>query len=366
MAEEFTTKNKPLVLAGMSGGVDSSVAAALLKEEGYEVIGIFMKNWSEVVDSKVGCPWVVDQEDARKAAAVIGIPLYTLNFEEEYRAKVVDYFINEYKKGRTPNPDIVCNKEIKFGLFLEKALKLGADFVATGHYARKEKELDESYKLLRGIDPNKDQSYFLWTLGQSQLRHSLFPVGRFKKHQVREMAKKLGLPNYQKPDSQGICFMGEIDVWDFLKTKIPSQKGPVVTADKQVIGEHEGLEFYTIGQRKHIGVGGSGPYYVADKDFENNTLVVVDNNHSEMLYKKVLIADEASWVADKEPDFPLKAEAQIRYRQSAEKAIIEKVGTGSYKVIFDDPQRAITVGQSIVFYQGEEVLGGGIIEKVEK
>lgn len=364
MAKGNIVKKKPLVLAAMSGGVDSSVSAALLKKEGYEVVGVFMRNWSEIVDSKVGCPWVIDQEDARKAAAVIGIPFYTLNFEQEYRAKVVDYFISEYRKGRTPNPDIACNKEIKFGLFLEKALKLGADFVATGHYVRKSEEPEGSYKLLRGVDPNKDQSYFLWTLTQSQLRHSLFPVGGLAKPKVREMAKEFGLPNYKKPDSQGICFMGEIDVWDFLKTKIPSQKGPIVTAGNKIIGEHEGLEFYTIGQRKHIGVGGSGPYYVADKDFENNTLIVVDNNHDRMLYKKVLMADEVSWVSGREPEFPASIEAQIRYRQAAEKAVIEKTGNNNYKIVFDEPQRAVTIGQSIVFYQGEEVLGGGVIEKV--
>lgn len=363
-------KKKPLVFVAMSGGVDSSVAACLLKKQGYEVKGIFMKNWSEPIGDDTNCPWIADQEDARKTAAKIGIPIYTLNFEKQYRQKVVDYFISEYQKGRTPNPDVMCNKEIKFGLFLEKALRMGADFVATGHYVKKLKVESEKskvfeYRLYRGADSNKDQSYFLWTLTQDQLKHCLFPIGDYTKPQIRKMAQEFGLPTYNKPDSQGICFMGEFEVWEFLKKRIKARPGPIMTINRQIIGEHEGLPFYTIGQRRHIKVGGTGPYYVVDKDFSANTLIVVDNNHEHALYRKSLFAGHVNWISGQAPALPCKVEAQIRYRSASAPATIESRDNKYYKIVFDEPQRAITEGQSVVFYVGEEMMGGGVIEKVE-
>lgn len=370
MFEDKVLNRNPLVFVAMSGGVDSSVAAALLKQRGYRVVGVFMKNWSEAIGDDTNCPWVKDQEDARKVAAKIGIPLYTLNFEEQYRNMVVEYFLREYQKGRTPNPDVMCNKEIKFGLFLEKSLRMGADLVATGHYVRLLRRTSaekESYRLYRGKDPNKDQSYFLWTLTREKLRHCLFPVGDFAKPQIRKIALDLGLPTYNKPDSQGICFMGEFNVWDFLKKRIPAGKGPIVTVGNknEPVGEHEGLPFYTIGQRKHIGVGGTGPYYVVEKDFTNNTLVVADNNHSEALYRQSFIAGEVNWIRGDEPSLPIKAEVQIRYRSGPASATIEPFESGLYRIVFDEVERAITEGQSAVFYQEEEMIGGGVIEKVE-
>src|SRR3989344_2626893 len=247
------------IFVAMSGGVDSSVTAALLKEQGRDVTGIFMKNWSdsEFLKDTTMCPWVADQEDARKAAAVIGIPLYTFDFEKEYREKVVAYMIAGYKAGITPNPDVMCNKEIKFGLFLQKALELGADFVATGHYARI-RLLPTPYSLLSGVDKNKDQSYFLYGLGQKDLAKTLFPIGGFTKPEVREMARKLKLHNAEKKDSQGVCFVGDLDVFEFLKSQIPTHKGKIVTTSGREVGEHEGVEFYTIGQRHGIGSPGGG------------------------------------------------------------------------------------------------------------
>lgn len=372
MFQVRTSKKKPLVFVAMSGGVDSSVAAALLHQRGFRVVGVFMKNWSETLGEDTNCPWITDQEDARKVAAKIGIPLYTLNFEEEYRKRVVQYFLDEYKRGRTPNPDVMCNKEIKFGLFLEKALRMGADLVATGHYVRKKPQIQLTrskgvYKIYEGIDSNKDQSYFLWTITQHQLAHSLFPIGHFEKPEIRKMAEEFGLSTYNKPDSQGICFMGEFDVWEFLKKRIPATPGPIVnTATNEVIGEHEGLPFYTIGQRRHIKVGGTGPYYVVEKDFSANTLLVADNNHAEPLYHSRLLVGDVNWISGQNTTLPLKVSVRIRYRSKKEPATIESVEKNNwYWVKFDESQRAVTEGQSAVFYRGEEMIGGGVIEKVE-
>ncbi|HYE22386.1 MAG TPA: tRNA 2-thiouridine(34) synthase MnmA, partial [Verrucomicrobiae bacterium] len=247
------------VVVGMSGGVDSSVTAALLKEQGFDVIGVFMKNWSQDFGD-FGCTWAEDSEDARKVAQKLNVPFYVWNFEKEYYNKVVEYFLNEYKLGRTPNPDVMCNSEIKFKLFLQKALALGASFVATGHYAQV-KQVGSEYKLLKGIDPSKDQSYFLYTLNQEQLAKVLFPIGGYKKTEVRELAKKFGLHNFDKKDSQGICFIGKINVAEFLKANIAAKEGVIVTTAGQAVGKHEGLPYYTIGQRG-MGLGGNGPYYV--------------------------------------------------------------------------------------------------------
>ena len=356
-----SNKNKRVFVA-MSGGVDSSVAAALLKEQGYDVTGVFMKNWSDsrFFKDKTMCPWAQDQEDARKAAAVLGIPFYTFDFEKEYRKQVVDYMVAGYRSGITPNPDVMCNREIKFGLFLEKALAMGADYIATGHYARVRES--KIFELLAGADPNKDQSYFLWTLTQEQLTRTLFPIGGYTKPEVREMARKFGLPNAEKKDSQGLCFMGDVDVFEFLKSEIPAHKGKIITTKGKEIGEHEGVEFYTIGQRHGIGSPGGGIiYYVVGKDAENNILYVGEGEQDEKLYKNELVVSDSHWISGEEPNLPLRCQARIRYRQPLQSCEIKCIENQKH-VSFDSPQRAITPGQSIVFYDGDVVLGGGVIQ----
>ena len=377
----------------MSGGVDSSVAAALLKEKGYEVTGVFMKNWADpsFFKDKTMCPWVNDQEDARKAAGVLGIPFYTFNFEKEYRARVVRYMLDGYKKGITPNPDVMCNKEIKFGVFLKKALGLGADFVATGHYARRreiknQKSKIKIHELLAGADLNKDQSYFLWTLTQKQLARTLFPIGEYEKPEVRAMAKKFGLANAEKKDSQGLCFVGEVDVHDFLKSKIKPKRGKIITIGGKEVGEHEGAMFYTIGQRHGIGSPGGGTaYYVTGKDMKKNILYVAEGKEDKSLYKNELTVVGARWILGVKLKLPLECQARIRYRQPLQEARItnyespkeSKLPTGQVRIKnktiihnskfiirFKEPQRAVTPGQSVVFYDGDTVLGGGSILNV--
>lgn len=376
---KINTPLKPKVFVAMSGGVDSSVVAALLKEQGYNVTGVFMKNWSDsrFFKDKTMCPWVEEQEDARKAAAVLGIPFYTFDFEKEYREQVVDYMVAGYRSGITPNPDVMCNREIKFGAFLDKALAMGADYIATGHYARCEREIPNPktqipnkskttrYSLLAGKDINKDQSYFLWTLTQEQLARTLFPIGDYTKPEIREMARKFGLPNAEKKDSQGLCFMGDVDVFEFLKSEIPAHKGKIITTKGKEIGEHEGVEFYTIGQRHGIGSPGGGIiYYVVGKDAENNILYVGEGEQDEKLYKNELVMLDAHWVSGEEPKLPLRCQARIRYRQPLQECVISELKAKSYKLktVFDSHQRAITPGQSIVFYDEDVVLGGGVIQ----
>ncbi|MBI3952437.1 MAG: tRNA 2-thiouridine(34) synthase MnmA [Candidatus Doudnabacteria bacterium] len=361
---------KKKVVVGMSGGVDSSVTAALLKQQGFHVIGVFMKNWSDDVGD-YGCTWAADAEDARKAAEILKIPFYVWNFEKEYYKRVVGYFLREYKAGRTPNPDVMCNKEIKFKVFLEKALSLGADFVATGHYARIQKSKIKSQndnakvkiKLLKGIDPAKDQSYFLYTLQQDQLSKILFPIGDYKKSQVRELAKKFKLPNFAKKDSQGICFIGKINVREFLQGHIKARKGEIVTTAGKVVGKHIGLPFYTIGQREGIGLGGNGPYYVAEKKLEKNQLVVTNNVLDGKLWKREFEVADVSWTGT-EPKFPLKAGITIRYHHPDYPGEIRKKRNGNLGIKFKKSQRAITIGQAAVIYKGEELLGGGIIKVI--
>ena len=363
---------KRKVFVAMSGGVDSSVAALLLKKKGYDVVGVYMKGWS-LTDCAAK-----DAEDARRVAGVLNIPFYVFDFEDEYKKSVVDYMISGYASGITPNPDVMCNREIKFGLFLKKALKLGADFIATGHYVQlthnKQHITHNKNKnvlccmLHVARDLNKDQSYFLWTLTQKQLKHCLFPIGDYGKPEVRALAKKYGLPTAEKPDSQGVCFVGEIDVAEFLKEKLGKNPGPIKTIDGKTIGTHDGAIFYTIGQRKGIGIKGSLPgeqgkiYYVVAKDADANTLWVAESE-SQKLFSKELIAKDINWISGKQPKLPLKCLARIRYRQPLQKCVILKEGIGkiSMSVDFSFSQRAVTPGQSAVFYKNKEVLGGGVI-----
>lgn len=341
-----------IVYVCMSGGVDSSVAAALLKKEGFDVVGVFMKPW-QPDRGDFECLWKEDREYAMRAASAIGIPFKTWDFSRDYKKEVTDYMIKEYKAGRTPNPDVMCNKEIKFGLFLKQALKEGADFVATGHYARVRKT-KSGYSLLAGRDKNKDQSYFLWTLTQDQLSRIFFPVGELLKPEVRKLAKKFGLPNYDKKDSQGVCFIGPLDMKEFLKHYIKSKPGKIVDESGQVVGGHEGSYYYTIGQRHGLDIkNGQGPYYVIAKDLKKNIVHV--GQEEKLLSSETKIAS-FHWIKNN-PKFPLNISSRLRYRASPKKSILEK--SGKLKLL--SPERAITSGQSAVFYKGEEVLGGGIV-----
>src|SRR3989344_1335842 len=366
-------KIKKTVIVGMSGGVDSSVAAVLLKQQGFDVIGVFMKNWSEDFGG-YGCTWAEDAEDARKVAQVPKIPFYVWNFEKEYRAKVVDYFLREYRANRTPNPDVMCNNEIKFKFFLDKALKLGADFVATGHYARITKRVSRNaYHLLKGVDPAKDQSYFLYTLRQKQLAKILFPIGGYKKSEIRRLARKFKLPTADKKDSQGICFIGKINVGEFLRAHIRAKAGDVVTATGEKIGRHSGLPFYTIGQRGGIGIGGGGPFYVVGKDLKKNQLVVTNKPADKNLWRREFSVSDISWTGQT-PKLPLRAGVTIRYHHPEQKALIGRIpprgragknpAKGAARIKFAKSQRAITPGQAAVFYKKNELLGGGIIVHV--
>lgn len=348
---------KETIAVGLSGGVDSSVAAFLLKKQGYNVIGYYMRNWSTDL-GKFKCPWKEDRDDALRVANHLNIPFYTLNFEKEYKQKVVDYLFEGYQKGITPNPDIMCNKEIKFKIFLEKALKLGADQIATGHYAQVKKKKN-GFSLLKGKDSNKDQSYFLYTLNQKQLSKTLFPIGEYTKPQIRKIAKDAQLPTAHKPDSQGICFIGEVNITELLKTKIKPQKGDIITTEGEKIGEHEGVWYYTIGQRKGIKVGGGIPYFVVEKDLKHNKLIVGKGSWTAELFTKTCIVQDIHWI-NQEPQLPLKCNAKTRYRQADQAGVLKK-DKGNYQMTFKEEQRAITSGQSLVLYHKNECLGGGII-----
>ncbi|SHJ92477.1 tRNA (5-methylaminomethyl-2-thiouridylate)-methyltransferase [Anaerobranca californiensis DSM 14826] len=355
---------KTRVVIGMSGGVDSSVAALLLKEQGYDVIGIFMKNWEEKDEYGV-CTSTKDYEDVRKVCDQIGIPYYTVNFQKEYWERVFQYFLDEYKKGRTPNPDVMCNKEIKFKAFLDYALKIGAQYLATGHYAQIE-YLDGEYKLKRGADPNKDQTYFLNTLGQYELSKTLFPIGHLQKSEVREIAKKAGLATAGKKDSTGICFIGEKNFKEFLSTYLPAKPGEMRTLSGEYKGKHDGLMYYTLGQRKGLGIGGSGngkPWFVVGKDLKNNILYVEQGDDHPKLYSKGLYATDVSFVTDKEMPKEFQCTVKVRYRQKDQPATVYLTENNTCKVMFQQPMRAVTPGQAVVFYQGEYCLGGGIIDK---
>mgnify|MGYP001577908506 CR=1 FL=1 len=359
---------KPKVFVAMSGGVDSSVTAALLKKQGYEVTGVFMKNWSQPIETyskKKSLCWIDERRDAIRVAAKLGIPLLTFDFEKEYRKQVVDYMFREYKAGRTPNPDIQCNKLIKFPLFLKRARKMGADFIATGHYIKIKN--GKIQKLYQAKDKTKDQSYFLWTLGQEQLKYCLFPIGDYLKSEVRQMAKKLGLINAQKKGTSGICFIGEVKIQEFLKKRIKEKPGEIITTEGNVVGRHPGIFYFTIGQRRGLGVSGKKPYYVAAKDVKNNTLIVAEGENNPALYKKEIELKEVNFInrqaATKKRQLVL---ARVRYRQPLSQAVICKK-SGNYNLIFKKPQKFVAPGQSAVFYnKSGELLGGGIISRCDK
>jgi tRNA-specific 2-thiouridylase len=346
------------VVVGMSGGVDSSVAALLLKRAGHEVVGLFMKNWEDD-DNDEYCSTREDLIDAAAAADAIGIDLEAVNFAAEYKDRVFADFLREYSAGRTPNPDVLCNAEIKFKAFLDHAMRLGAEKIATGHYARVG-EKNEKYELLKGKDGAKDQSYFLHRLNQAQLSRVLFPVGEMEKSEVRRLALEAGLPNHAKKDSTGICFIGERPFRDFLNRYLPKIPGPIKTPDGKTIGEHIGLAFYTIGQRKGIGLGGAGDaWYVAEKRVPSNELVVVQGHDHPLLMKKSLRAEDTSWTSGRSPG-EAGHTAKTRYRQADAECTVTATDTG-IKVDFAAPQWAVTPGQSVVLYDRDVCLGGGVI-----
>jgi len=391
------------VIVGLSGGVDSSVAAYLLKEQGYDVIGLFMKNWhDDSVTISNECPWLEDSNDALIVAEKLGIPFQVVDLSEQYKERIVDYMFDEYEKGRTPNPDILCNREIKFDVFMDIALDLGADFVATGHYCRKEEEIIDDkpiYKLLAGKDSNKDQSYFLCQLSQHQLSKALFPIGELTKPAVREIAKKANLITAEKKDSQGLCFIGKVRLPEFLQQKLQSKEGEIVQVsntadlyqreqpkfnskeeeldffatkyqynkqDGKVVGKHLGAHYFTKGQRKGLAVGGTKePLFVIETDVRENVIYAGEGKHHKGLFRSVLFVsnEEEHWIRE---DLQLKnhesldVEARIRYRQPLEKAILHKVENGIF-VEFQNPQSAIQEGQFVAWYQNEELLGSGVI-----
>jgi tRNA-specific 2-thiouridylase len=365
MAE--SRKNK--IIVGISGGVDSSVSALLLKQQGYDVHAVFMKNWE--ADDKDGyCPAEQDFSDAKEVCKTLGIDIEGVNFSDQYWDRVFSYFLEEYGAGRTPNPDILCNKEIKFRAFLDFAMSMGADKIATGHYVRTEQR-DGEHFLLRGRDTAKDQSYFLYTLKQEQLARSIFPVGALTKSEVRQLAEKNRLITHNKKDSTGICFIGERDFKTFLQRFLPAQPGDIVTPEGDRVGRHDGLMYYTRGQRQGLGIGGLAnyseePWYVADKNLEENKLIVVQGHDHSLLQGHWLEAIKLEWVAPHPPDLPLTCTAKTRYRQTDSVCHLTAINDNTLRVEFDEPQWSITPGQSVVFYQGEVCLGGGVIQSTDK
>jgi tRNA-specific 2-thiouridylase len=356
---------KTRVVLGMSGGVDSSVAALLLKQQGYEVIGVFMKNWDDS-DEFGHCTAEVDAEDVRKVCDQIGIPYYTVNFEKQYMDKVFQYFLDEYRNGRTPNPDVMCNREIKFGEFLNKALELGADYIATGHYAQVE-EADGTFRLRRGVDSNKDQTYFLNGLNQYQLSKAMFPIGHLPKPEVRAIAEQAGLATAKKKDSTGVCFIGERNFKEFLSGYLPAKPGEMRTLEGEVKGRHDGLMYYTLGQRQGLGIGGAGngePWFVSGKDLASNVLYVVQGEKHPSLYSTGLRATDLNWISGVLPEEPFRCTAKFRYRQPDQGVTVMFGENGTCEVAFAQPQKAITPGQSVVFYDGEVCLGGATIDTI--
>lgn len=354
---------RPLVIVGMSGGVDSSVAAWKLLQEGYDVQGLFMSNWDE--DETGYCTAAEDFQDARAVSEQLGIPLHKVSFAGDYRERVFAYFLSEYRAGRTPNPDVLCNREIKFGVCFDYARRLGADFVATGHYARVTHH--PVTRLLKGLDPQKDQSYFLHAMPAGSLARTLFPIGDMLKPDVRRIAHDLALPVFDKKDSTGICFIGERPFAEFLARYLPAQPGVIETRDGQHIGRHNGLMYYTLGQRQGLGIGGQAtsseePWYVSGKDLARNVLQVVQGHDHPGLQAATLLASQATWIAGHPPAAQFRCAAKVRYRQEDRACDVEILQNGVCKVRFDVPQRAVTPGQYIVFYTVDECLGGAVID----
>ena len=355
------------VIVGMSGGVDSSVAAMLLLQQGYRVEGLFMKNWEED-DGTEYCTAKEDLADAQAVADRLGITLHSANFAAEYWDDVFEHFLKEYGAGRTPNPDILCNREIKFRAFLDYATQMGADLIATGHYVQTDIRNGKT-QLIKGRDATKDQSYFLHQVNHNALSRTLFPVGSVEKTTVRQLADEAGLKNARKKDSTGICFIGERRFRDFLRQYLPAKPGPIQSLDGDVLGEHEGLMYHTIGQRQGLRIGGlanrpEAAWYVVDKRLPDNTLIVAQGNEHPALFRQTLTASETIWISGETPALPLRCHAKIRYRQADQPCTVES-GEDGLTVTFDQPQRAITPGQSVVFYQGSVCLGGGVIEHAQ-
>ncbi len=354
------------VVVGMSGGVDSSVAAYLLKQQGYEVIGLFMKNWEETEDD--ACTAEADFADVRRVCSTLDIPYYAVNFSKDYMDRVFSYFLKEYAAGRTPNPDVLCNREIKFGPFKEYAKSLGAELIATGHYCDISHE-NGVHSLLKAADQNKDQTYFLNQLSQAQLEGVLFPLGKMQKGEVREIAEKLGLSTAKKKDSTGICFIGERNFRNFLKTYLPAKPGEIVTLDGRVLGSHDGLMYYTLGQRKGLNIGGQkndeGRWFVVEKDLKTNRLVIAHGNE-DLLYSDAATVTEMNWIPSKPTQTSFRCNAKFRYRQDEQGVSVTVKPNGELFVLFDEKQRAVTPGQYCVFYNETQCLGGGVITQAYK
>jgi tRNA-uridine 2-sulfurtransferase len=364
MSDASSYSSRPRVIVGMSGGVDSSVSALLLKQQGYEVEGLFMKNWDED-DGTEYCTAKADLADAQLVCDRIGIKLHTANFAAEYWDNVFEHFLEEYKAGRTPNPDILCNREIKFKVFMEYARVLGGEFIATGHYVRRADRDGHTY-LLKGLDPNKDQSYFLHAVGEAEFTKSLFPVGELEKPEVRRIAEQHDLITHNKKDSTGICFIGERRFKDFLQQYLPAQPGEIQTPDGKVLGEHMGLMYHTLGQRQGLGIGGvkganEEPWFVAQKDLDRNVLIVVQGTNHPLLFTNQLTAGQIHWI-NGEPATEFRCTAKTRYRQADQACSVTCLDNQQVLVKFDQPQRAVTPGQSVVFYQNDICLGGAVIE----
>ena len=355
------------IMVGVSGGVDSSVAALLLKQDGYPVSGMFMQNWVE--DDRLGeCQADRDRADAVRVCAKLDVPFHARNFAAEYWDRVFEIFLSEYRVGRTPNPDVLCNREIKFRTFLDHARALGAERIATGHYART-RCVDGRHRLLRGRDENKDQSYFLYALGQDQLAATLFPIGELPKHEVRRLARDCGLPTHAKKDSTGICFIGERDFREFLGRYLPAQPGEMQTVDGDLLGAHDGVMYYTLGQRSGLRIGGrrehaAEPWYVVGKSVASNVLYLAQGVDNRWLFSSRLLTVDASWVDGHAPAIEFRCTAKTRYRQADQPCTVRVVDHGC-EVVFDEPQRAVTPGQSVVFYRDEVCLGGAIIDSTD-